>query len=370
VLVPFLLLLAAAGAHPSSLSRTRIRVTGALAEVELSFQALSLLEARPDLERTRDGFLDADEAAAARDAIGTYLLEHVRLVRVAGGREEPLSGQVLSLTPQDPAQVPVLDLQNVEARLRFEAPGPLEVLVLESLLFHETNPWHQDLTTLVWNDDAPVHHTFEGPETRWRFEPAHVRRPAVVAHALWLGVEHVLGLDLVAFVLVLLASARRARALAGLVTALAAAEALTLVLSAYGVVSVPVRFVALAVALAIAYVACDVLLRREARDAWLEAACFGLLHGLGFAGFLGKELAGEPLLASALFGFVVGVELALLAVAAAGVALAALVFRGRRVPEGAATGLVPRAVRLAVAVVVALAGFYGFLARAGWLPWR
>ncbi len=366
------LILAAAGAHPSSLSRTQIRVAGPRATVELRFQALSLLEARPEFERVRDGFLDAEELAAARAEIETYLLAELRLLRVVAGREEPLRGQVFALTSEDPARLGPLDLQNVEVQFLFEAQEDLEVLVVESQLFHETNPWHQDFTTVEWNGDAPVHHTFEGAETRWRFEPAHVRRPGVFTVFLRLGIEHILGgYDHQAFLLALLVASRRVRSLVGVVTAFTVAHSITLGVAALGLVHLPSRFVELAIALSIAYVACDNLLRRAARDPWLEAFAFGLLHGLGFAGFLGAALSGEPLIVTALFGFNLGVELGQLAlVSACLLGFAVLFRRWRRARDGAShPGLVPPAVRDGVSVVVALAGFYWFCERAGWLPW-
>jgi hydrogenase/urease accessory protein HupE len=371
VLLPSLaLLLAAAAAHPNSLSRTQIRVEGAAVTVEFGFQALSLIEVLPELERVRDGFLDAEECVAARAQVEFYLLERLRFARVVDGREEPLPGRLVALTPRDPAAVGPLDLQHVDARLAFEAPEALEILVVESRLFHETNPWHQDFTSLAWNEDAAVHHTFEGAETRWLFEPAHVRRPGVLAVFFKLGLEHILhGFDHQAFLLALLVAARRARSLVGVVTAFTVAHSLTLALAALDVVHVPSRFVELAIALSIAYVACDNLLRRAARDPWLEAFGFGLLHGLGFAGFLGEALSGEPLIVTALLGFNLGVEVGQLALVTLVLVLLALLFRRRARAEGAPAGLVPPAVRDAVSVLVALAGFYWFCERAGWLPW-
>ncbi|NOT32016.1 MAG: HupE/UreJ family protein [Planctomycetes bacterium] len=366
------LLLAASGAHPNSLSRTEIRVTGSVATVELGFQALSLLEVLPELERVRDGILDAEESAASQPVIETYLLERLRLARVVDGREELLSGRLVALTPQDPAGLGAFDLQRVDARLVFEAPEALEHLVVESRLFHETNPWHQDFTTLNWNEDAAVPHTFGGDDTRWRFEPAHVRRPGVLALFFRLGIEHILhGYDHQAFLLALLVAARRVRSLVGVVTAFTLAHSLSLALAALGVVHVPSRFVELAIALSIAYVACDNLLRRAARDPWLEAFAFGLLHGLGFAGFLADALAGEPLIVTALFGFNLGVEAGQLVLVLVCVLLFALLFRRRHLAEEAtpAPGLVPPVVRASLSVLVALAGFYWFFERAGWLPW-
>jgi hydrogenase/urease accessory protein HupE len=247
--------------------------------------------------------------------------------------------------------------------------------VVESRLFHETNPWHRDFCSLTWNDDEPVPHTFEGPATRWEFEPAHVRRPGVLATFVHLGITHILGTldhplagsDHLAFLLALLVASRRVRTLIGVVTAFTLAHSLTLAAAALGWVHVPPRFVELAIALSIAYVACDNLLRKEARNPWIEALGFGLLHGLGFAGFLADTLTDEPLKLTALVGFNLGVELGQLAFVLACVLLIALVFRAHR-REGTA-GLVPPRVRNAVSILVALGGFYWFFERAGWLPW-
>jgi HupE/UreJ protein len=377
VLFPSLVLAAGlAGAHPDSLSRTQVRVEGARASVELRFQALSLIEGRPELDRNRDTWLDAEELAAARAEIEGYLLASLRLWQVegedGGERETPLDGHLEALVPQDPAALGAFELQNLDASLVFEAPRALEVLVLESRLFHETNPYHKNFCSLTWNDEEPVAHAFEGAAARWRFEPGHVRRPGVFALFLRLGVDHIrTGYDHQAFLLALLVASRRVRTLLWVVTAFTLAHSLTLALAALGWVDVPSRFVELAIALSIAYVACDNLLRREARNPWPEAFLFGLLHGLGFAGFLGASLEGEPLVLTALVGFNLGVELGQLAIVLACVGLFALVFRAhrRRAASEPAAGIVPRGARYAVSVCVALAGFYWFVGRAGWLPW-
>jgi hydrogenase/urease accessory protein HupE len=364
------LLLGSPAAHPDSLSTSRVRVEGARATVELRFQSLSLIEVLPELERERDGMLDADELAAARPAIEEYLLGSFRLLAVDGEREEPLAGTLVALEPQDPASVGPLDLQRLDASLTFEAPRAIEVLVVESRLFHETNPWHKDYSSLSWNGAAPVPHLFEGSDVRWRFEPAHVRRPSVLALFVRLGVGHILaGYDHQAFLLALLVASRRVRTLIGVVTAFTLAHSVTLAAAALDWVNVPPRFVELAIALSIAYVACDNLLRREPRNPWLEAFFFGLLHGLGFAGFLADQLAGEPLLVTALFGFNVGVELGQLALVTACLAVFALLFRSWRRTREESAGLAPPLVRNAASIAVALLGFYWFTERAGWLPW-
>ena len=215
-------------------------------------------------------------------------------------------------------------------------------------------------------------HTFEGAEGRWRFEPAHVRRPGVFAQFVRLGIDHIrTGFDHQAFLLALLVASRRLRTLIGVVTAFTLAHSITLACAAVGWIEVPARFVELAIALSIAYVACDNLLRRAPRNPWPEAFLFGLLHGLGFAGFLEDALVGEPLLLTALFGFNLGVELGQLALVLIVTAGIALLFRAHwRAPEDPERprGLVPAGVRTVVSILVACAGFYWFLERAN-LPW-
>lgn len=371
----FLSLLAAAvlaGAHPDSLSSTRVVIDGREARVTQRFQALSLIEVLPTLDRDGDRVLSLQELAEGRGEIERYLLGAWRLWGVGEAGEVALAGALESLLPDDPATLGPFDLQRVEAELVFRGEQELGVLTLESRLFHETNPWHKDLVSVVFHGEDPVPHTFEGEPARWTFEPAHVRRPGVFAQFVRLGIDHIrTGFDHQAFLLALLVCSRRLRTLLGVVTAFTLAHSLTLACAAVGWIHVPARFVELAIALSIAYVACDNLLRREPRNPWFEAFFFGLLHGLGFAGFLADALVGEPLLKTALVGFNLGVELGQIALVLLVTTVVWVVFRShRRGPEDPEKprGLVPPGVRLVVSALVAVAGFTWFVERAGWLP--
>jgi hydrogenase/urease accessory protein HupE len=164
--------------------------------------------------------------------------------------------------------------------------------------------------------------------------PAHPRftvpadptwTPALAAYAR-LGIAHLLGgLDHVLFVLGLLFVVRGARARFVTLTAFTAGHAITLALAVIGVVRVPAAPVEVAIALTLIVLAVQVLDRDAAptRRAWLLAAGFGLVHGLGFASALtgaGLEGGDVPL---ALAGFHLGLELAQLALVAAALLLAA-----------------------------------------------
>lgn len=357
------------GAHPESLSRTRVVVRGAEVTVELRSDVLSWLELDAGLDASRDGWLDAAEAEAARPLVAQYLAEHLRIDCDACTPPGLLPAEVVTIRPQTHDAVGPLDLQRIDVTLRYRAPQPLESFELASSLFRERNPWHKDFASIEWNGEAAVHHAFEGGEAVWRFEPSHVRRPGVVTTFLRLGIGHILaGWDHLAFVVALLVASRRLRSLLGVVTAFTVAHSITLALAALGVVHLPSRFVELAIALSIAYVGVENCLVREARTPWIEAFGFGLLHGLGFAGFLGDALAGEPLVLSALLGFNLGVEVGQLGVVAVCLVAIGILHRLWRVraPEEAA-GLVPRRVRLPVSVVVAALGLFWFGQRAGWI---
>ena len=58
--------LSGAWAHPESLSRSRLTVTGAQVRLELHFQKLSLIETRPELDLSGDLELDTAELEAGR----------------------------------------------------------------------------------------------------------------------------------------------------------------------------------------------------------------------------------------------------------------------------------------------------------------
>ena len=64
-----------------------------------------------------------------------------------------------------------------------------------------------------------------------------------------------------------------------------------------------------AIALSIAYVAADTVFHPGSdRSRWPETFLFGLVHGLGFAGFLAQSLVMERAKGTALFAFNLGVE--------------------------------------------------------------
>lgn len=194
------------------------------------------------------------------------------------------------------------------------------------------------------------------------------------------GGEHLLlGLDHILFLLALIIGSRRTREIVLTATTFTVAHSVTFVLAALGVVEVPGRVIEPVIALSIAIVAIWYLWtahrdRRAGSDAlpatggghlrldragWSRLGvvfCFGLVHGLGFAGALGID---EPLswrLLSSLLVFNLGIEAVQLGVIA--VVFPALLLLRRRAPR---TGYW---LSSAVSAGVAAIGLFWFVERA------
>jgi hydrogenase/urease accessory protein HupE len=133
----------------------------------------------------------------------------------------------------------------------------------------------------------------------------------IVKQYLALGFTHILpkGLDHVLFVLGIFLLAVRLRPVLWQVTAFTLAHTITLALTIYGVVSLPSTVVEPLIALSIVYVAIENVFT-DKLHAWrpLVVFCFGLLHGMGFAGVLREIGLPRSEFVPALLAFNVGVE--------------------------------------------------------------
>ncbi|MEO1188345.1 MAG: HupE/UreJ family protein [Pseudomonadota bacterium] len=151
-------------------------------------------------------------------------------------------------------------------------------------------------------------------------------RPALETFGLYIkiGIQHILpgGLDHILFVLAIFFSTRRLGPLLVQISAFTVAHTITLGLVASGVFAPPANIVEPLIAATIAFVAIENLVFRD-MTRWrpLVVFAFGLIHGMGFAGFFGSLGLPDGQFWSALIGFNVGVEIGQLIV----IALAALV---------------------------------------------
>jgi hydrogenase/urease accessory protein HupE len=150
-----------------------------------------------------------------------------------------------------------------------------------------------------------------------RFVVRSTRGPfEVVQTYTTLGIEHILtGFDHLCFVLALVLLVRGHRRLFWTVTAFTLAHSLTLALATLDLVHVPGPPVEATIALSIVFVASEIVQKHRgkvglaARQPWLVAFAFGLLHGLGFAGALAEVGLPQNSIPLALLFFNVGVEM-------------------------------------------------------------
>lgn len=143
-----------------------------------------------------------------------------------------------------------------------------------------------------------------------------------------IGIGHILpdGADHMLFVLAVFLASTRLRALVIQVSAFTVAHTVTLGLAATGMITPSAGLVEPLIAFTIAFVAFENLVFRN-MTTWRPVVVFGfgLIHGLGFAGFFGELGLPPGQFWSALIGFNIGVEIGqlvvILAAAIAGLGL-------------------------------------------------
>jgi len=202
--------------------------------------------------------------------------------------------------------------------------------VIRSALFPDSEKYvKQTKTVLTYEVDG--HHgsaALDGAHPSFSTEQAWYQR-------FWeffrLGANHLLtGIDHILFLIALIAGSRRLREVVLAATTFTLAHSVTFILAALGVVSPPAHLVEPTIALSIAAVAGFHLwrLRRQGshavdldpgtdgflgldRSGWSRLGivfCFGLVHGLGFAGALGITSSFSWQLLWSLLVFNVGIE--------------------------------------------------------------
>ena len=154
-----------------------------------------------------------------------------------------------------------------------------------------------------------------------------------------IGVGHILpdGADHILFVIAVFLASPRIKALIWQISAFTVAHTVTLGLAAVGIITPSSAVVEPLIAFTIAFVAVENLIFKD-MSAWRPVVVFGfgLVHGLGFAGFFGELGLPRGQFWSALIGFNVGVEIGQLSVIAAAAVLGYAARRALQDPAGTA----------------------------------
>ena len=308
-------------AHAFTITPVTLVITGDgafQAEIGLDADALALgLPLEADSQEVAKGMREIGEgrfAAAvrrAREAVRQDIRIAVDAAPVAFAVQFPHYG-----TPAAVAADPPAVLGGV-ARLTGEIPAGARHLTLRASARYKT----VSLEIVSPKLETPLRVLLEPGQASPPFDLAAtgppIPRQGVFGSYLKLGFTHIVpeGLDHVLFVLGLVLLSARWRPLLWQVTAFTAAHSVTLALSAQGAVSLPERLVETLIALSIAWVAIENMDTSELKPRRIAVVfCFGLLHGLGFAGVLSEQGLPAGRFLAALLSFNLGVELGQLAV--------------------------------------------------------
>jgi len=255
--------------------------------------------------------------AASRDRLLGFVREKVTLAaegrRCAAG---PGSVQPVAAQPE-----------NLTLVVDFTCGGEVRVLRIRDDLFDVLGADYHTLARIeAFGRTTQFAFSPESRETRLTGDGGRGAASFVL-----LGVEHILsGWDHLLFLLGLLLRGGGWLALAKIITAFTLAHSVTLVLAVLDVVALPARLVEAVIALSIALVAAENLVRTPVVSRrWLVSLCFGLVHGFGFSSALREVGLPTQGLLLALFGFNAGVEIGQALVVAVALPLLVLVRRTR-----------------------------------------
>ena len=323
----WLLAAAPAQAHKPSDSYLKIRAEGAALSGQWDI-ALRDLDFALGLDTDGDGNITWGELRAHHDEIAAYA--SARLALRADGQSCALQVGAQQVDSHTDGAYTVLPLAWTCPRQGL--PAAIE---LEYRLFADIDPQHRGLLNLrtvkgtrtaVLGPQASVQPFSLGtPEAGagWRAFVDYVREG--VWH-IWIGFDHILFLLSLLLPAVGLWAGRRWRPaerfgqaaweVVRVVTAFTVAHSVTLTLATLGVVSLPSRLVESAIAASVVLAALNNVWPLFHGRRWWVAFAFGLVHGFGFASVLAELGLPRDVLALALVGFNVGVELGQLAIVA------------------------------------------------------
>ena len=350
------------------------------AELQLEYDLLVVSAA--DMQQVdqlfRDGtaaFERADTSAQAKalqdhmNAVESYVTERFTITTASGQSCQSSAGRDVTMTVQQGVPYAVVTLD-------YTCASDASAHEVTATLFPDDEGYVRDTETIVTYelDGQSGSAALSAQQPLFSTEQSAGHR---FVQFFTLGAEHLLtGIDHILFLLALIAGSRRLREVILAASAFTLAHSVTFILAATGVVKVPDAVVEPVIALSISLVAAWYLwliwqrrahaneLDRSSgpigidRAGWLRLGvvfCFGLIHGLGFAGALGIDEPWSWTLLWSLLVFNLGIEAVQVGIIVMIFPLLALL--RRRAPQAAlwVTG--------GLAALVAITGLYWFVER-------
>lgn len=297
-------------------------------------EVLQLIEAAKAMLLRRVGFRVDDSQAALEVVFPEYE------TALAKESEHPT---VLGITARFSGRY-VADAKSVRLNIS-RALGPVHLTIFEE--HTGRSMWY----VLSPGEEAPPFEINVLPQSQASSAPS-------VWRYLPLGYEHILplGLDHILFVVGLFLLSPRLNPLLWQTAAFTVAHSVTLALSMLDVVSLPSHLVEPLIAASISYVAIENIVT-DKLHVWrpIVVFCFGLLHGMGFAGALREVGLPEGSIVGPLLLFNLGVELGQLSVVLIALALVGWFRRAR---------WYRKAIVIPVSLGIALTGVYWCVQRA------
>jgi hypothetical protein len=292
-------------AHDPGLSSATLWFQGDQVKATLTF-APADIDALLPMDLDRDGSVSESEFEETRPVLEGFVREGVQ-VTFDG---EPAGATEVSIERTEDKRG-----NNIEIQLRFPVRSEASLLRLRNRLLRDLPAGHRHYI-LLFDEGANLagealldraNDVFEVPLAH----SANEAEARSFGDFFSLGVEHILGgYDHLLFLFALFAGGIGLASAAKIITSFTVAHSITLALATYEVIQLSPAIVEPLIALSIAYVGAENILRRNVERRWLVTFVFGLIHGLGFASVL-RELgigtaAGSTLLP--LMGFNLGVE--------------------------------------------------------------
>jgi hydrogenase/urease accessory protein HupE len=314
VLIAVAGLASAASAHTADISSSRIAPEGeGVYRVDVGFLATDIERVFAANKPAAD--VDLTEPGVIETMVGEFIRARVDLRNEAG---ETCPSKVVSvgadaINPSDSKVVLRMDCSAVAGPIFYD---PYKLLAAqgrrakhlvgfgdvgdESKLTEAQRAGREPAPgqVMIFPGDAPID-LAKPLLTPWELAPKFF----------YAGIEHIMtGYDHLCFLIAVMLWATRVMPVVKLVTAFTVSHSVTLTLAALQLVDLPSRWVEVAIAVSIIYVALENFFTRKVDGRWRDTFAFGFIHGFGFASGLIEIGVPQRAIVPALASFNLGVE--------------------------------------------------------------